>query len=166
MQEIFRRSALLLGPRAMEVLGEARVILFGVGGVGSWCAEGLVRSGLTHITLVDADRVSLSNVNRQAMATTRTAGQVKVEALRERLLEINPEAQVEVLQAVYSEENHGEFQLDSYDYVVDAIDSLKDKASLILRACESRARFFSAMGAALKIDPTRVRVAEFWEVRG
>ena len=166
MQEIFRRSALLLGPRAMEALGEARVILFGVGGVGSWCAEGLVRSGLMHITLVDADRVSLSNVNRQAMATTRTAGQVKVEALRERLLEINPEAQVEVLQAVYSEENHGEFQLDSYDYVVDAIDSLKDKASLILRACESRARFFSAMGAALKIDPTRVRVAEFWDVRG
>ena len=110
--------------------------------------------------------MSLSNVNRQAMATTRTAGQVKVEALRERLLEINPEAQVEVLQEVYSEENHGEFHLDSYDYVVDAIDSLKDKASLILRACESRARFFSAMGAALKIDPTRVRVAEFWDVRG
>lgn len=150
----------------MEVLGEVRVILFGVGGVGSWCAEGLVRSGLTHLTIVDADRVSLSNVNRQAMATTRTAGQVKVEALRERLLEINPEAQVEVLQAVYSEENHQQFNLDSYDYVVDAIDSLKDKASLILRASESRARFFSAMGAALKIDPTRVRVAEFWEVRG
>lgn len=150
----------------MEALGTVRVIVFGVGGVGSWCAEGLVRSGVTHLTIVDADCVSPSNVNRQAMATTRTVGRVKVEALRERLLDINPEAQVEALQEVYSEADYQCFNLDSYDYVVDAIDSLKDKASLILRASASRARLFSAMGAALKIDPTRVRVADFWEVRG
>ena len=150
----------------MARLAGVRVILFGVGGVGSWCAEGLVRSGVKHLTLVDADRISASNVNRQLMATPRTVGQVKVEALRDRLLEIAPDAEIETLQQVFSAETAEEFALDSYDYILDAIDSLKDKGELILRATRTPAVFFCSMGAALKVDPTQVRVAEFWNVRG
>ena len=162
---IYSRTQRLLGGEMLETLGAVRVLVVGVGGVGSWCAEGLLRSGITHLTLVDSDRVCASNVNRQAMATVKTLGQVKVEALRARLLEINPDACIEAVQAVYSEENAGQFDLDAYDYVIDAIDSLKDKAALILRASASRATLFSSMGAACKVDPTLVKVAEFWEVR-
>ena len=95
---IFRRSELLLGEEAMERIAQKRVILFGVGGVGSWCAESLVRSGIKHLTIVDSDRVAITNINRQLMATTNTVGQVKVEALKERLLSINPSAELIVLQ--------------------------------------------------------------------
>ncbi len=160
------RTELLLGADVLARLGDMRVALFGVGGVGSWCAEGLVRSGVRHLTLVDADCVSASNVNRQLMATPRTVGQVKVEALRERLLEIAPDADIVPVQKVFSAETADSFDLDSYDYILDAIDSLKDKGELILRATRTPAVFFSSMGAALKIDPTQVRVAEFWNVRG
>lgn len=160
------RTGLLLGEDVLARLGEIRVLLFGVGGVGSWCAEGLVRSGVKHLTLVDADVISASNVNRQLMATTRTVGQVKVEALRERLLEIAPDAEITALQKVFSAETAGEFVMEEYDYILDAIDSFKDKCELILRATRTPAVFFSSMGAALKVDPTQVRVAEFWNVRG
>ncbi len=163
---IFKRAELLLGSDTMDSIASKRVIVFGVGGVGSWCVECLVRSGIRHITIVDCDIVCASNVNRQLMATTKTVGRVKVEALKERLLEINPECEVVALHKVYTDENHEEFHLDQYDYIIDAIDSLKDKVSLIMRACETRAVFFSSMGAALKMDPTRIRVAEFWKVRG
>ena len=150
----------------MDAFSSVSVILFGVGGVGSWCAEGLVRSGIRKLTIVDSDRVSVTNVNRQLMATTRTIGQVKVEALKARLLEINPDAQITALQKIYSAETASEFDLDSYDYVIDAVDSLKDKVQLILNASASKATFFCSLGAAVKIDPTNVRVAEFWKVRG
>ena len=163
---IFARTELLLGEDTMEALGSVRVIIFGVGGVGSWCAEGLVRSGVRHLTMVDSDRVAQSNVNRQLMATTRTVGQVKVEALRERLLEINPEAEIEAVQKIYCEQSADEFCLDDYDYIIDAVDSLKDKTLLILRASASSARFFCSLGAALKVNPLKVQVAEFWKVRG
>ena len=160
------RTGLLLGEDVLARLGEIRVLLFGVGGVGSWCAEGLVRSGVKHLTLVDADVISASNVNRQLMATTRTVGQVKVEALRDRLLEIAPDAEITALQKVFSAETADEFAMEEYDYILDAIDSFKDKCELILRATLTPAVFFSSMGAALKVDPTQVRVAEFWNVRG
>jgi len=163
---IFSRTKLLVGDDVMAALDNARVIIFGVGGVGSWCAEGLVRSGITHLTLVDSDRVSESNINRQLMATSRTVGQVKVEALRDRLLEFNPKAEITAIQRAYSAETADSFQLDTYDYILDAIDSLKEKSDLILRATRTPAVFFSSMGAALKVDPQRVKVAEFWNVRG
>lgn len=162
----FNRTRLLLGDEMMNKLDSTRVIIFGVGGVGSWCAEGLVRSGIGHVTIVDSDRVCITNVNRQMMATSRTIGMVKVEALKERLLEINPDVDVRAVQAIYSQETAPDFDLDSYDYVVDAIDSLQDKTALILHATRSKARFFSSMGAALKLDPTKVEVAEFWNVKG
>lgn len=163
---IFNRTALLLGDDVMAALDQARVILFGVGGVGSWCAEGLVRSGLTQLTLVDSDCVSESNINRQLMATTRTVGQVKVEALKERLLEINPSARITAIRRAYSAETADSFQLETYDYILDAIDSLKEKSDLILRGTRTPAVFFSSMGAACKVDPQAIRVAEFWNVRG
>lgn len=165
-QAIFRRTELLLGSEALEQLQAKRVIIFGVGGVGSWCAESLVRSGIRQLTIVDSDRVCITNINRQLMATTKTVGQVKVDALRERLLSINPSADITAMQKIFTAETAESFCLDSYDYIIDAIDSLKDKQLLILMACRTKARFFSSMGAALKIDPTRIRVAEFWKVSG
>ena len=156
----------MLGTDAMKRIGAHRVIIFGVGGVGSWCAEALVRTGVQHLTLVDFDRVDVTNINRQLMATQQTIGQVKVEALRERLLTINPQAEITALCKLFDEESAPTFALDSYDFIIDAIDSLKDKALLIELACQTKAKFFSSMGAALKLDPTRVQVAEFWKVKG
>ena len=165
-QAIFRRAELLLGDDAMSRIAEKRVIIFGVGGVGSWCAESLVRSGIRKLTVVDSDCVSVTNINRQLMATTKTVGQVKVDALKERLLAINPSAEITALQQVFSADTASQFGLEGYDYIIDAIDSLKDKALLILLACQSKAKLFSSMGAALKLDPTRIKTAEFWKVTG
>lgn len=163
---IFSRTERLLGAGMMERLTALRVILFGVGGVGSWCAESLIRTGVGHLTIVDPDLVCPSNVNRQLMATTATLGRSKAVVLRERLLQINPAAHVEALTKLYSADTAQDFDLDRYDYVIDAIDSLADKKLLILHACHSRARFFSSMGAAMKSDPSRIHVAEFWKVKG
>ncbi|MCR4765134.1 MAG: tRNA threonylcarbamoyladenosine dehydratase [Bacteroidaceae bacterium] len=164
--EIFNRAELLLGSNNMERIANVQVLVMGVGGVGSWCAECLVRTGIKHLTIVDADVVQTSNINRQLMATTSTIGRVKVEALKERLLLINPNAVIQAIQQEYNDETASAFDLDSYDYVVDAIDSLKDKALLILKATASKAKLFSSMGAALKLDPTKIEVAEFWKVQG
>ena len=170
---IFRRSELLLGNESMERIAQKRVIIFGVGGVGSWCAESLVRSGIRQLTIVDSDRVCITNINRQLMATTKTVGQVKVAALKERLLSINPSAEITALQQIFTAETAESFHLGAYDYIVDAIDSLKDKALLILLATslppgreDRKTAFFSSMGAALKLDPTRIKTTEFWKVQG
>lgn len=165
-QQIFHRSRLLMGDAPLQRLHDIRVILFGVGGVGSWCAESLVRSGVKHLTIVDSDRVNISNVNRQLMATTQTVGQVKVEVLKERLLSINPEAEITAIQDIYNAENSESFRLNEYDVIIDAIDSLAEKAHLLLTASRTDALLYSSMGAALKMDPTRIQVAEFMKVRG
>ena len=165
-QAIFRRTELLLGEELMERLSSKRVIIFGVGGVGSWCAESLVRSGIRHLTIVDSDRVCITNINRQLMATSKTVGQVKVDALKERLLSINPSAEITALQQIFTAETADSFDIGSYDYIIDAIDSLKDKSLLILKATQTDAKFFSSMGAALKLDPTRIKITEFWKVQG
>jgi len=163
---LFNRAELLLGKDAMQKLSSSKVILFGLGGVGGWCAESLARTGVGNITLVDADTVCPTNINRQVMATVPAIGTPKVEAMKERLLSINPEAHIDTIQRVYGFDTADSFDLDSYDVVVDAIDSLTPKALLILRACDSSATLFSSMGAALKKDPTRVKTAEFWAVNG
>lgn len=165
-KEIFNRVERLVGAEALLKLQSQRVIIFGVGGVGSWCAESLVRSGIVNLTIVDSDRVSITNVNRQAMATLATVGQVKVEALKARLLSINPEAQIMAIEGIYSANTAGDYDLASYDYVIDAIDSLQDKITLILNATSSDCHFFSSMGAALKIDPQKISVAEFFKIEG
>ena len=164
--EIFNRSKLILGSDNMQRIATANVLLVGVGGVGSWCAEGLIRTGIRHLTIVDFDIVQASNVNRQLMATSKTVGQVKVDVLKERLLSINPSAEITAIQQIFTDETAESFHLDTYDYIIDAIDSLKDKAALILLACQTKAKFFSSMGAALKLDPTRIKVTEFWKVQG
>lgn len=163
-----RRTERLLGSENMRKLQSARVIIFGLGGVGSWCAEALVRSGIRNLTLVDSDRVCVTNCNRQLMATSRTIGQIKVEVLRERLLEINPEANIVALQKIYEADTADEFHLEDYDYIIDAIDSLTAKADLILRATAlpRHITFVASMGAALRRDPFMIRKAEFWNVKG
>ncbi len=165
-EAILNRASLLLGTNKMQRLSDCKVIIFGVGGVGSWTAESLIRSGIIHLTIVDSDRVCVTNVNRQAMATTKTIGMVKVDAMKERLLAINPAAQINAIQDIYTAETANNYDLSQYDVIVDAIDSLKDKALLIINACKTKAFFVSSMGAALKIDPTKVHVAEFWKVKG
>jgi tRNA A37 threonylcarbamoyladenosine dehydratase len=171
MEDFFSRSEALLGTEAMQALQSTRVILFGVGGVGSWCAEALIRTGLVHLTIVDDDVVQPSNLNRQLPATRDTLGRPKVEALRERLLSINPDADITALQARYTAENpalsEAVFLLSTFDYIIDAIDDVSAKTDLLLRASRVKgAKVFSSMGAAFRLDPTQVRVAEFWDVKG
>lgn len=151
----------------MAQLQSVRVILFGIGGVGSWCAEALIRTGLTHLTIVDDDLVQASNLNRQLPATRATVGRPKVEALRERLLSIHPEADVVARCERVNDEWLAVNDLSDYDYIIDAIDSVPDKTDLINRASRVRGcKVFSSMGAALRFDPTQVRVAELFDVKG
>ena len=167
MDEFFSRSEALLGSEAMEALRTKRVILFGVGGVGSWCAEALIRTGLTRLTLVDGDAVQPSNTNRQLPATRSTIGQAKVQALRERLLAINPDAEIETRCEWVNKEWLEQNGLENYDYIIDAIDSVADKTDLILYATRVRgAKLFCSMGAALRFDPTQVTTGELMSVKG
>lgn len=166
--QYFERSQRLLGTLVMQRLAETRVILFGCGGVGSWCAESLVRSGLGHITIVDNDVVCPSNCNRQLMATTSTVGQNKVEAMKKRLLELNPELDITIHAKFYDAASAHEFHLENYDFIIDAIDSLASKAHLILQATAlpKTITLLCSMGAALRIDPQKVRAGEFWDIKG
>lgn len=163
---LFNRSTLLLGPETMELLSESKIIIFGVGGVGSWAAETLVRTGAMDLTIVDFDEVAASNVNRQVPATFTTIGESKVQAMKRHLLSINPEAAITAMETLYNPDTADSFDLGSYDYVIDAIDSLRDKALLINRATRSSTRLYSSMGAALKLDPTKIEVGEFGKVTG
>lgn len=165
-QEFFQRSALLVGPEVMARAAAARVLLLGVGGVGSWCAEALVRSGIGHLTLADPDTVCPSNVNRQLMATSATLGRPKAEVLQQRLQEINPDAEIAVRLDRYCADTADSFPLEQYDYILDCIDSRHDKMLLIEKALLSGRVFFSSTGAALKSDPTQVRICDFWHVEG
>ena len=161
---LFSRSKALLGSEAMKRLTEARVLVVGVGGVGSWCAEALVRTGLGHVTLVDDDVVAESNVNRQCPATAATVGRPKVEAMAERLKAISPGCEVVSVSARYPSSSVS--SLKSFGLVIDAIDSVDCKAELILGATEAGVPIVSAMGAALRFDPTKVKVTRFEKVEG
>ena len=150
----------------MQRITSTKVILFGIGGVGSWCAEALIRSGILHLTIVDSDRVAVANINRQLPATINTIGELKVDVLKKRLLEINPFATINSIPEIYSAESYDSFELDQYDYIVDAIDSLSHKAHLLITASKTNATIYSSMGAGLKFDPQKIKVAEFWKVKG
>ena len=165
--DIFSRTVALIGEDNMERLRRTKVIVFGVGGVGSWCAEALVRSGGGTVTLVDPDEVCYSNINRQLPATVATVGRAKAEVLRERFLTINPQAQIDAKVAAFHDSNADSFHLEQYDYVIDAIDSLEDKAALILAVTAlADTTLLSSMGAARKLDPQRIQTSEFWKVHG
>lgn len=164
---IFERARSLLGEDAFDRLCAANVAIFGVGGVGGWCAEALVRTGVRHLTIVDPDRVVLSNVNRQTMATSATIGQLKVEALAARLKEISPDVKLEPIARRYDETTAGTFDLECFDCVVDAIDSIDCKALLIRETLAvGRPTLFSSMGAARRFDPTRIHSTLFSRVSG
>jgi tRNA A37 threonylcarbamoyladenosine dehydratase len=163
---MFQRLSLLTGADVLGALEKTRVSLFGLGGVGSWCAEALARSGLGYIELVDSDRICVTNINRQVQATSRTLGLSKAEALKKRLLEINPRCSVQARETVFSRDNAEIFGIEKADYCIDAIDSLTYKLDLIEYAALAGVRFFSSMGMAQKLDPTRLRTASIWDTRG
>ncbi|MBN1534909.1 MAG: tRNA threonylcarbamoyladenosine dehydratase [Spirochaetes bacterium] len=156
-ESITQRTALLLGPATMEMIRLARVMLVGLGGVGSWCAEGLVRSGVVDITIVDHDTICATNINRQVQAMAGNIGEPKVGALAKRLAAISPWAKISALQTVFDEDSCDSFKLGQYDYVVDAIDSVGSKVLLIERCVTLGVPVYSSMGAAGKSDPSLIR---------
>lgn len=160
MKEQHSRTAMLIGENGVEKLNRSHVAVFGVGGVGGYAVEALVRAGLGKITLVDSDRVAESNINRQIIATHNTVGQYKTEAMRDRIASINPDCEVICHSVFFDENNRSDFDFSSYDYVVDAIDSLSAKIDLISAAKESGTSIVSAMGAGNKLDPTMFEVSD------
>ncbi len=149
---------MVLGTPVMERLSRTRVIVFGVGGVGSWCAECLVRTGIKNLTIVDSDIICPTNINRQIQATAKNIGRSKVEELADRLRSINPEAKITALHATYDENSFAEFNLPSYDFVIDAIDSLKNKVLLLEQCVAGGITVFSSMGAGARSDPTKIKI--------
>ena len=163
MKEQFMRTALLLGEEGVERLGKARVAVFGIGGVGGYTVEALARSGVGHFLLVDSDRVALSNLNRQIIATLDTVGRYKTQVMKERILSINPEAEVETRECFFLPENAEEFDFSGLDYVVDAVDTVTAKLELILRARRFGVPVISSMGAGNKLDASRLEVADIYQ---
>ena len=163
MENQFSRTELLLGKEKMEKLAAARVCIFGIGGVGGYVAEALARSGVGHLELVDNDVVCLSNLNRQIIATHETVGRYKVDVMKERILSINPAAEVTVHKCFYLPETRAQFDFANYDYVVDAIDTVAGKIALVLQAEESGTPIISSMGAGNKLDPAAFQVADIYQ---
>lgn len=163
MSEQFARTELLLGTEAMEKLHNSRVAVFGVGGVGGYAVEALVRSGIGTIDIIDNDEVALSNLNRQIIATYKTVGMSKVDAMEERIHDINPDCVVNKHKCFYLPETASEFDFSKYDYVVDAIDTVTGKINLVLQAREAETRIISSMGAGNKLDPTRFEVEDIYK---
>ena len=159
----FSRTQLLLGPEAMECLAEARVAVFGIGGVGGYAVEALVRSGIGALDLIDDDRVCLTNLNRQLYATRKTVGEYKVDVAAERIREINPDCQVVTHKTFFMPETQAEFNFTQYDYVVDAIDTVKGKLALVEQAQAAHTPVICSMGAGNKLDPTAFRVADIYQ---
>lgn len=163
MKERFSRTEALFGTEAMAKLENSRVIIFGVGGVGGHATEALVRSGVGHITIVDFDKVEETNINRQLVALTSTIGKSKVEALKDRLIDINPELDINAIEKFYLPDNENEFDLSKYDYIVDAVDNMSAKISLVVRANELNVPIISAMGAGNKVEPTMLEVSDIYK---
>ncbi len=156
----FSRTELLLGKEAMEILNHSHIAVFGVGGVGGFTVEALVRSGICHIDIIDDDKVCLTNLNRQIIATRSSIGKYKVDVMKERILDINPDAEVNAFKCFYLPETRDMFDFSKYDYVVDAVDTVTAKIQLILQAKEARTKIICSMGAGNKLDPTQFEVAD------
>jgi tRNA A37 threonylcarbamoyladenosine dehydratase len=159
----FSRTQLLFGKEAMEKLAGSHVAVFGIGGVGGFVAEALARSGVGTITVVDDDKVCLTNVNRQIIATLDTVGKYKVDVMRERILSINRNAVVHTHQCFFLPENAADFDFSSYDYVVDAVDTVTAKIEIILNAQQAGTPVISCMGVGNKLDPTRLEIADIYK---
>ena len=163
MDNRFSRTEALLGEKAMERLKKARVAVFGIGGVGGHVVEALVRSGVGAVDIVDSDKVCLSNLNRQIIATESSIGKYKVDVMKERILDINPEAVVNVHKCFYLPETKDEFDFSQYSYVVDAVDTVTAKIQLVMEAAEACVPIISSMGAGNKLDPTAFQVADIYK---
>jgi tRNA A37 threonylcarbamoyladenosine dehydratase len=153
------RTELVIGKDCLAKITQAKVIIFGIGGVGSWCAEALVRSGIMHLTVVDSDLVCPTNLNRQAQATFSTIGNVKVDEMKRRLLDINPHADITAINRPYTAETGSSFELASFDYVIDAIDSVSNKLHLLETCLDNNIKVFSSMGAGAKTDPSKIKMS-------
>ena len=165
MQNRFSRTELLFGKEAMERLAGCRVAVFGIGGVGGYVCEALARSGVGALDLTDDDKVCESNINRQIIATGKTIGQYKVDVMKERILDINPNAEVKTYRCFFLPENASDFPFDKYDYVVDAIDTVTAKIELVMQCQKTCVPIISSMGAGNKLDPTQFRVADIYKTR-
>lgn len=161
----FSRTELLLGKVGMEKLAGARVAVFGIGGVGGYVCEALVRSGVGAFDLIDDDKVCLTNINRQIIATRKTVGKYKVDVMQERMQEINPDVKVQVHKCFFLPENAAEFPFSEYDYVVDAVDTVTAKLELIMKAKEAGVPIISSMGAGNKLDASQFKVADIYQTR-
>ena len=161
----FSRTELLLGKDAMERLTNAKVAVFGIGGVGGYVCEALVRSGIGSFDLIDDDKVCLTNLNRQIIATRKTVGQYKVDVMKQRMLDINPEVQVETHKCFFLPENAEEFPFQEYDYVIDAVDTVTAKLEIILQAKKYNVPVISCMGAGNKLDASQFRVADIYKTK-
>lgn len=161
----FSRTELLLGKDAMEKLHDSRVAVFGIGGVGGYVCEALARSGVGAFDLIDDDKVCLTNLNRQIIATHKTIGKYKTEVMKERILDINPNADVQIHNCFFLPENADEFPYEDYDYMVDAVDTVTAKIELIMRAKESGTPIISSMGAGNKLDASAFRVADIYKTK-
>ena len=163
MKEQFIRTRLLLGDEGLERLKNARVAVFGVGGVGGFVIEALVRSGIGAIDLIDSDTVDISNLNRQIIATHSSLGRLKTEVMRERIADINPDCQVTVHNCFYLPETEDQFDFKEYDYVVDAIDTVTGKISLVMKAQEAGTPIMCSMGAGNKLNPVQFEIADIYQ---
>lgn len=163
MKEAFQRTELMLGGEAMQKLASARVAVFGVGGVGGYVVEGLVRSGVGAIDIIDHDKIDISNVNRQIIATCENVGKYKVDEAEKRIKLINPDCKVTKFKIFYLPETEKEFDFTNYDYIVDAIDTVSGKLALIVNAKKTGTPIISAMGAGNKTDPTEFKVADIYK---
>lgn len=165
MSDQFERTELLLGREAIDKLAHSRVAIFGVGGVGGYVCEALVRSGVAAFDLIDKDTVALSNLNRQIIATRKTIGKYKAEVMRDRILEINPDADVRIHNCFFLPENADEFPFEEYDYIVDAVDTVTAKIALVMKATEKNIPIISSMGAGNKLDGSMFRVADIYKTK-
>ena len=161
----FSRTQLLLGADNMERLANAKVAVFGIGGVGGYVVEALARSGVGSFVIVDDDKVCLTNLNRQIIATRKTIGKYKTDVMKDRILEINPDARVEVHKCFFLPENADEFPCEEYDYIVDAVDTVTAKISLVMKAQEMNVPIISSMGAGNKLDASQFRVADIYKTK-
>ncbi len=161
----FSRTELLLGKEAMNKLSGSKVAIFGIGGVGGYACEALVRSGVGAFDLIDDDKVCLTNLNRQIIATRKTVGKYKAEVMKERMLEINPDADVIIHKSFFLPENADEFPFEEYDYIVDAVDTVTAKIELVMKAQEKNIPIISSMGAGNKLDGSQFKVADIYETK-
>ncbi|HBA96767.1 MAG TPA: tRNA threonylcarbamoyladenosine dehydratase [Lachnospiraceae bacterium] len=161
----FSRTELLLGSSAIKKLASARVAIFGIGGVGGYVAEALARSGIGEFDLIDSDTVSITNINRQIIATTKTIGLYKVDVMKERILDINPDAQVHTYKCFFLPGSKSQFPFEKYSYIVDAVDTVAAKIGIIMKAKEYGIQVISSMGAGNKLDASQFKVADIYDTK-